>query len=200
MANVPRGAQNFFHVRRTSISIHLRTRVAVIETEEREIDCFGGASVFIKMFWTRSCSTRRLPRCLSSCIRSEDSLPTSLELCGQCFVVKYHDQPDECWTVQRLLIASVVRCFRYQSCWEPGLLRTREISIFWWKNERERERENKEKWEKEDKRGSKENTEEKCDNNSIRLIAFFDLSIARRGFHTNDYKICISINWFEVAW
>lgn len=141
MANVPRGAQNFFHVRRTSISIHLRTRVAVIETEEREIDCFGGASVFIKMFWTRSCSTRRLPRCLSSCIRSEDSLPTSLELCGQCFVVKYHDQPDECWTVQRLLIASVVRCFRYQSCWEPGLLRTREISIFWWKNERERERE-----------------------------------------------------------
>lgn len=64
---------------------------------------------------------------------------------------------------------------------------------------RERERENKEKWEKEDKRGSKENTEEKCDNNSIRLIAFFDLSIARRGFHTNDYKICISINWFEVA-
>lgn len=65
--------------------------------------------------------------------------------------------------------------------------------------ERTREKENREKWEKEDKRGSKENTEEKCGNNSIRLIALFDLSIARRGFHMNDYKICISINWFKVA-
>lgn len=63
----------------------------------------------------------------------------------------------------------------------------------------ERERENREKWEKEDKRRSKENIEEKCDNNSIRLIALFDLSTARRGFHTNDYKIRISINWFKVA-